>query len=137
MKPDSERTALVTPSNLSFGLVFAIFFVLIGLWPVMHGDRPRAWSLALGVIFVLATLIVPTALAPLNRIWARFGQLLHNIVSPIALAIVFYCVVTPTGLIMRLLGKDPLRLRVDHSAKTYWVIRTPPGPDAESLKNQF
>jgi len=137
MKSNSDSTQLIIPSNLSFGLVFAIFFMLVGLWPVIHGDAPRRWSLALSVVFVLVTFVVPTALSPLNRLWARLGQLLHTVVSPIALGIVFYCVVTPTGLIRRFLGKDPLRLRVDRSAETYWVMRTPPGPDAESLKNQF
>ena len=137
MKSDSGSDKLVTPSNLSFGLVFATFFILIGLWPLIHGESPRLWAVALSVTFFLVALAVPRALLPLNRLWTRFGRLLHAIVSPIALGIVFYCVVTPTGLILRLLGKDPLRLRVDRSAKSYWVMRTPPGPDAESLKNQF
>lgn len=137
MKSNSDRTQPITSSNLSFGLVFATFFMLIGLWPLIHGDGPRGWSIALSVIFALVALVVPSALSPLNLLWARFGQLLHSIVSPIALGLVFYCVVTPTGLIRRLLGKDPLRLKADRSQKSYWVIRTPPGPSAESLKNQF
>ena len=137
MQSNPETDKPLTSSNLSFGLVFAIFFILIGLWPLIHGDSPRRWAVVLSVAFVLVALAVPSALSPLNRLWTRFGLLLHTIVSPIALGIVFYFVVTPTGLIRRLLGKDPLRLRVDRSAKSYWVMRTPPGPDAESLKNQF
>ena len=137
MKSDPETDKLATPSNLSFGLVFATFFLILGLWPLIHRDRPVLWAIALSVIFVLVALAMPNALSPLNRLWTRFGRLLHAIVSPIALGIVFYCVVTPTGVILRLLGKDPLRLRADRSAESYWVMRTPPGPDAESLKNQF
>ena len=137
MQSDSDKDNLSTPSNLSFGLVFAIFFVIVGLWPLIHGDGPRLWAIALSVTFILVALVVPRALSPLNHVWARFGRLLHAIVSPIALGFLFYCVVTPTGLIRRSLGKDPLRLRADRSAKSYWVLRSPPGPDAESLKNQF
>lgn len=133
--PDTEKPD--TPSNLSFGLVFAIFFMLVALWPLLHGDSPRRWAVALSGAFAIAALTVPAALLPLNRLWLRFGQVMHTIVSPIALGILFYGVVTPTGLIRRLMGKDPLRLKVDRSGKSYWVIRTPPGPRAESFKNQF
>jgi len=67
----------------------------------------------------------------------KLGDILHRIASPIALAILFYGVVTPTGLLMRLFGKDPLRLRFDREAKSYWIAREPPGPAPESLKDQF
>lgn len=115
MKSDIEKTQPITPSNLSFGLVFATLFLLIGIWPLIHGDSPRGWSILLSVTFALIAFVIPKALSPLNILWAQFGQLLHSIVSPIALGIVFYCVVTPTGLIRRLLGKDPLRLKVNRS----------------------
>ncbi|HQR50033.1 MAG TPA: SxtJ family membrane protein, partial [Methylophilaceae bacterium] len=95
------------------------------------------WALELSGGFLLLALVIPRVLAPANRAWTKFGLLLHDIVSPIALGILFFVVVTPTGLLMRLLGKDPLRLRFERSAKSYWIVRTPPGPDAESLKNQF
>jgi len=124
-------------SDRSFGLVFTAFFVLVGLLPLLHGHGMRPWALGLAVVFLLLALAAPATLAPANRAWTKFGLLLHNIVSPVALGILFYGVVTPTGLIMRLLGKDPLRLRFDHSANSYWIVRTPPGPDANSLKNQF
>ncbi len=87
--------------------------------------------------FLVLTLSVPKVLGPANRMWTKFGLLLHNIVSPLALGILFYLVVTPTGLLMRIFGKDPLRLRLDTAADSYWITRSPPGPDAESLKNQF
>ena len=88
-------------------------------------------------IFLLLAALVPGVLAPANRLWTKFGLLLHHIVSPIALGILFFLVVTPTGLLMRLFGKDPLRLRFDPDADSYWIKRDPPGPAADSLKNQF
>lgn len=86
---------------------------------------------------MVLTLVAPDYLAPLNRLWARFGALLHRIVSPVALAILFFIVVTPIALLMRILGKDPLRMRLDPNAKSYWIVRDPPGPKSESLKDQF
>lgn len=95
------------------------------------------WALVLSVIFLLLALLAPDSLALLNQCWAKFGALLHQIVSPVALAILFFLAVTPIALLMRILGKDPLRMRLDPEAKTYWITRDPAGPDADSLKNQF
>lgn len=113
------------------------FFLIIALVPLLNGHSVRIWAVSVSLAFGAIALITPIMLAPLNRIWTKFGLLLHSIVSPIALAILFYGIVTPTGLAMRLLGKDPLRLRFDPIVPSYWIERTPPGPDAESLKNQF
>jgi hypothetical protein len=124
-------------SDRSFGLVFAAFFLIVALLPLLGAQGVRYWALGVSVVFALLALAVPLALAPANRIWTKFGLLLHKIVSPIALGILFFAVVAPTGFIMRLLGKDLLRLRFDASANSYWIARTPPGPDAASLKNQF
>ncbi len=124
-------------SDRSFGFVFTAFFAIVGLLPLLHGHAIRLWWLGFSALFLLLALLVPASLAPLNRLWTRFGALLHRIVSPIVLGILFFLIVTPIGLLMRALGKDPLRMRLDHTAKTYWIERTPPGPDADSLKNQF
>jgi hypothetical protein len=124
-------------SNLTFGLVFAVFFLIVGLLPLLHGHSMRIWALPVAAGFLVTALIMPSVLAPLNRLWTRFGQLLHRIVSPIALGILFFGVVTPTGLLMRLFGKDSLRLRLDKNAASYWIVRTPPGPEPESQTNQF
>ena len=124
-------------SDRSFGLVFTAFFSIVGLLPLLSGQGIRLWALGVSALFLLLSLTVPRFLAPANRAWAKFGELLHGIVSPVALGILFFGVVTPTGVIMRLLGKDLLRLRLDRSTNSYWIVRTPPGPDAESLKNQF
>lgn len=124
-------------SDRSFGLVFAAFFLIVGLLPLLHGHALRIWALLMAAGFLVVAMIIPGILSPLNRLWTSFGLLLHRIVSPIALSILFYGIVTPTGLLMRLFGKDPLRLRPDKNAASYWIVRTPPGPEPESLKNQF
>jgi hypothetical protein len=125
------------PSDRSFGLVFAAIFAAIGLLPLLLGRGPRVWALAAGGLFLLAALAFPPVLAPLNRLWLKFGLLLHRLVSPIALGIMFFLVITPMGLVMRAMGKDFLRLRLDPAADSYWIERKPPGPAPESLKNQF
>ena len=129
--------AVKSASDRSFGFVFTAFFAIIGLLPLLHGHSLRIWALAVSAVFLLLALLLPACLTPLNRLWTKFGMLLHHIVSPLALGILFFLVVTPIGLVMRLFGKDPLRLRLDRSAGSYWIERTPPGPAADSLKNQF
>jgi len=124
-------------SDRSFGLVFSALFAIIALHPLLGGGSIRSWSLVVAGTFLLLTLLTPGVLAPVNRLWMKFGELLHRIVSPLALGIVFYFTVLPTGLILRLLGKDPLRLRFDPTVESYWIVRDPPGPAAESLNNQF
>lgn len=129
--------ALKEPSARSFGLVFTAFFALIGMIPVLNGRWPSVWLEAIAAVFLSVTLLCPGVLAPFNRLWFRFGLLLHRIANPIVMGAVFFLVVTPTALIMRGLGKDLLRLRRDRVARSYWIERRPPGPDPKSLKNQF
>jgi len=124
-------------SDKAFGLVFAVFFAVIGLWPLKGGDDARAWSLGLAIAFLLVALIRPTLLKPLNRIWFLFGLLLHRIVSPIVMALLFFAVVTPVGLLMRLFGKDPMQRRFEAKAETYWIPRPPPVEGQGSMTNQF
>jgi hypothetical protein len=124
-------------SNRSFGVVFAVVFTIVGLLPLLSGGAVRVWALVVAAAFAVFALAFPAALAPLNRIWLKFGLLLHRVVNPIMLGIMFYGVITPTGLIMRAFGKDPLRLRFEKDADTYWIVRTPPGPAPDSLRDQF
>ncbi len=124
-------------SERTFGLVFAAVFALIGLWPLMGGAPVRPWALGLMAVFTLFAFVRPVALRPLNLLWHRFGMLLHCIVSPLVMGMLFFLTVTPLALIMRALGKDPLRLRFDKHAKTYWIERDPPGPAPDSMMNQF
>jgi hypothetical protein len=120
-----------------FGLVFAVFFFLVGAWPWVRGRDVRWWVLAVSAVFLVVALARPAVLTPLNRLWTRFGLLLHSVVSPVVLGIVFYTTVTPIGLLMRLLGKDPLRLKIDPDASTYWIERRPPGPAPDTMRQQF
>lgn len=123
-------------SDRSFGLVFTVVFAIAGAWPLVSGGMPRWWWLAAAVIVLAVALLRPALLAVPNRLWLRFGLLLHRIVSPIVLGIMFYAVLTPIGLLMRLLGKDSLRVR-DKAAGSYWIRRDPPGPQPKSLDKQF
>jgi hypothetical protein len=124
-------------SNRAFGFVFAAVFTIIALWPWFFGSQVRVWSVTVGAVFLVVAWLWPAVLGPLNRVWARFGLLLHRIVSPVILGVMFFVVVTPMGLVMRALGKDPLRLRFDREARSYWIDRQPPGPAPDTLNNQF
>jgi hypothetical protein len=139
MHEHTQKHALAVEqsSDRAFGLVFAAVFLIIALYPLFSGNALRIWALIVAGGFGVSALFIPGVLAPANRLWMKFGELLHRVVSPIALGIVFYLAVMPTGLLMRLLGKDPLRLRMDATAESYWIKRDPPGPAAESLNNQF
>ena len=135
---DLRREHVVAESSdRAFGVVFCVVFAIIGLWPLLGGEIVRWWSLIIAGAFLLLALIWPRALAPLNRLWAMVGRLLHRIVNPLVMGLIFYLTVLPTGLIMRMLGKDLLNLKWDRDADTYWVDRDPPGPSPESIKNQF
>lgn len=124
-------------SDRSFGLVFAIVFLLIGAWPLLHGGPPRWWAGGIAAVFAMVAVARPALLASLNRLWIKLGILLGKVVSPIALGIVFYGVLVPIGVAMRLAGKDPLRLKHDVNASSYWIPREPPGPPPDSMNNQF
>jgi hypothetical protein len=124
-------------SDRVFGLVFAGFFALIGLLPLLKLSTPHTWPLLVSALFLSVGLLAPSLLAPLNLVWTKLGHLLHRIVHPVILALLFFAAVTPTGLIMRLVGADPLRLKLDRTAKTYWIEREPPGPSPDSIKNQY
>lgn len=121
----------------AFGIVFAVVFALIGLAPLWSGEAVRAWSLIIAGAFLVAALARPRLLAPLNRLWFLFGKALHRVVSPLVMGLIFFIAVTPTALIMRLVGKDPLNRRFEPKAQTYWIDRHPPGPEPETMKNQF
>ena len=125
-------------SERSFGLVFAVVFALVAVWPLLfHREPVRVWALLLCALFLLAAVIWPRVLAPLNRLWFRFGLLLHRIVSPVAMGVIFFGVIMPMGLVMRALGKRPLHLQFDPGAKSYWIPRDPPGPEAKSMSDPF
>tara|TARA_B100000787_G_scaffold105862_1_gene78521 strand:+ start:88 stop:477 length:390 start_codon:yes stop_codon:yes gene_type:complete len=120
-------------SNKSFGLVFSIVFLIIALLPLINGNSIRIWSVILSLIFFILGLLNSNILFPLNRIWFKFGIILGGIVSPIIMGLVFFLVVTPTSLILRLFKKDVLSLKKNESM-TYWIKKL----DKKSkMKNQF
>jgi saxitoxin biosynthesis operon SxtJ-like protein len=124
-------------SDKAFGLTFGAFFAIVGFYPLLKGGSPRAWAVIVALCFVIAALVRPQLLSYANRLWTAFGRLLGRIVSPIALFVAYALAIVPTGLLLRLLGKDPLRLRIDPKAETYWVQRTPPGRADGQMTRQF
>jgi nitrate reductase NapE component len=135
---DLSRTHDVkASSNRSFGWVFTAVFLIIALWPLVSGGMVRWWSVFVAAAFALVTVAAPNLLALPNRLWLRFGLLLNRIISPVVLALLFYFVVTPMGALMRVFGKDSLRLRRRGSDATYWIKRDPPGPKPDSMNHQF
>lgn len=127
----------VVGSDRKFGLLFFVVFLMVGLFPLLAHHEIRVWGLIVSGVFLVAALLVPRALHPLNVVWMRLGWVLGKIVSPIVLGALFFLAVLPMGLFMRLRGKDLLRLKMDPSAKSYWIERTPPGPAPDTMKNQF
>lgn len=124
-------------SDKGFGLVFAAFFAIIGFWPILKGEEIRLWALILAALFLVVSFVRPQLLKPLNRVWFLFGLLLHKIVSPLIMGLLFFLTVTPTALVMRALGKDSLRLKRDPNATSYWILRDPPGPPQGGMTHQF
>ena len=138
MHEDFTRSQQVkSSSNRAFGWMFVIVFLIIALWPLLFGGALRWWSLIISTLVMLITQTAPGLLTIPNRLWMRFGMLLHRVVSPVMLAIMFFLIVTPTGLLMRVFAKRPLRLGRDPAAASYWIKRDPPGPPAEDMCNQF
>lgn len=124
-------------SDRAFGLVFATVFLVVAFWPLLHEESLRWWAVGVASFFAAIALLRPTLLAGFNRQWLRLGVFLSKVVSPIAMGILFYGVFTPIGVVMRLVGSDPLRLKRDAAAKSYWRRREPPGPPPDSMTNQF
>lgn len=122
-----------TSSNKSFGIVFFIVFLIIALYPLIKDGDLRLWSLIVSLIFLILGLINSTILTPLNRLWFKFGIFLGKIVSPIILGTIFFLIVTPTGLLLRLFGKDVINLKYNKN-NSYWIKKT--GPKS-NMRDQF
>ena len=120
-------------SNKSFGVVFFLVFLLISLYPLINDGNLRIWSFVISIIFLILGILNSKILNPLNKIWFKFGLLLGKIISPIVMGIIFFIVVTPTGLILRLFKKDVLNLKFNNN-NTYWIEKS--GPKSK-MKNQF
>ena len=128
-----KNTEIKIGSNKSFGIVFFIVFLLIAIYPLTNNGELRIWSLIIAIIFLVSGLINSKVLSPFNKLWFKFGLLLGKIVSPLIMGIIFFLVVTPTALIMRIIGKDLLDLKFNKK-NSYWIEKK--GPKSK-MKNQF
>ena len=120
-------------SNRGFGIVFFIVFLLVAFYPLINSGEIRIWSLTISMIFLILSLLNSKTLTPLNNLWFKFGIFLGKIISPLIMGVIFFFVVTPIGLIMRLLRKDLLNLKYNKD-KSYWIKNN--GPKSR-MKNQF
>ena len=128
-----KKNNIEISSNKSFGIVFFIIFLIIGFYPILNDNNPKLWSLLLSTIFLILGLMNSKILTPLNLIWFKFGIFLGSIISPLIMCIIFFFVVTPIGLLMRILKKDLLNLKFN-SSKSYWIKRT---GHKSKMRNQF
>jgi Flp pilus assembly protein TadB len=123
-------------SDRMFGLVMAGALALLALINGWHHGRLWPWELTIAVLLLSAAWLRPMLLNPLNRLWMKLGLLLHRVVNPIVMGLLFYGTIWPTGLVMRMRGRDLLRLKREPEADTYWIAR-PPGPLPETMRDQF
>ena len=121
-------------SNKSFGLVFFVIFIIIALWPLLNDGNIRIWSIIVSIIFLILGLLNSKILTPFNKLWMRLGALLGIIVSPIVMGVVYFGIITPIGLIMKVFGKDVLNLKLDKNKKTYWTLKK---KIPSKMKDQF
>lgn len=122
-------------SERNFGLVFAVVFFAIALWPLLAGNQMHWWALAIAGMFLATALLIPRLLEPLNRLWFRFGLLLGRIIAPVVMALIFFGAVVPTALCVKLARKDLLRLKRNPQAETYWIERD--DAVSGSMRDQF
>jgi hypothetical protein len=132
-----REEAVVGSSNRSFGILLAAVGLIIGGLKWWHGTSNPWWWFGAAAALAALALLYPAALAPFNRLWLRLGLLLHKVVNPIVMALIFFGAVLPTALVVRIMRKDLLRLRRDPAAASYWIVREPAGAASETMKHQF
>ena len=120
-------------SNKSFGILFCVVFAIVALWPIMKGGSLRIWPIPISLIFLTLGLFKSKLLNPLNIVWVKFGELLGRIIAPLVMAIIYFIIVTPIGLFMRLIGKDLLNIKFTKNS-SYWIKRK---KNISSMKRQF
>jgi hypothetical protein len=128
---------LNVPSNRSFGITFSIFFLVVAFFPLLSGGSTFYWAIAVSAGFLIAALLVPAILSIPNRIWTMLGYLLSRLTNPLALGILFFIFITPFAIILRLFGKDFLKLGFDKKVESYWLPGKNRFPVEQSMKNQF
>lgn len=139
MLEDAKRGNQVPPgpSDRSFGFVFFGFFTIVSIVLWWKDSNNWTYTLAVAGVFLVLALVIPRVLNPLNKLWMKFGELLHNIVNPIVMGLIFFVTITPIALYFRVSGKDQLRLKLDPDARSYWIDREPPGPDPKTMPNVY
>ncbi len=136
IEPHRVEKPVPVSSDREFGLVMAAFMAVIAIWPyIMAHGAVRYWAGAISVLFLLLALFIPQILNPLNRAWGKLGEILNKLIAPVVMLILFFGVVTPIAMLMRLTGKRPLDLKYKSDATTYWIQKEQPEPD--SMKRQF
>ena len=128
---------VVGPSDRGFGLTIAAVCGVVGVVRLVLGHAYAEWWLAGAAALLVLAFAWPAALAPLNRLWLRLGLVLYKVMNPLVMGLVFFTTVVPIGLLLRAVGKDPLRLRREPAAASYWIRREPPGPEPDTMKQQF
>jgi Saxitoxin biosynthesis operon protein SxtJ len=136
-EPVVSHKKVVMGSNRSFGLVFAGFFALVALLPMVHGGSVRWWAVGLAAVFAAVAFFAPRLLQPFNWLWFKLGLLLHHVVNPLIMAAMFYGAMLPMAVLLRWLGKDLLRLKREPDSASYWIPREPPAPTPGSMSKQF
>ena len=121
-------------NNKGFGLLFFIVFLLIGLWPLLNGNNPRIYFFPIAVLFLILGVINSKILTPLNKLWIKFGELLGRIVAPLVMAIVYFIILTPLSFLIRISGKDLLKVKFSNKINTYWIKRI---KDLGTMNKQF
>jgi hypothetical protein len=132
-----DRGEVKASSDRSFGLVFAAVFAIVAFWPLMSGGGARLWALVLAAFFLATAVVRPRLLRPLSRAWFKIGLILHHVMTPIVMGVIFVLGVLPTAVVMRMRRKDPLRIDPRRRGETNWVVRTPPGPSPDTMKHLF
>ena len=129
-----SKSKIKINSNRNFGLVFFFVFLIISLWPLTSGGSIRIWAAIISVVFLILGLMNSRLLTPLNKLWFKFGTILGVVIAPIVMGIIFFLVITPTGLIMNIMGKDLLNKRYSKKKESYWIERDKP---IGTMKRQF
>ncbi len=132
-----RHTAAKISSERSFGLVFVAFFAIVAIYPLFFGGDLRVWAAVLAAGFAAVAVARPQLLRPLNVAWFKLGLLIGRFMSPVVLSLMFFCVIAPIGLLMRVFGHDPLRLKRKGSADSYWILRDEAENPMQSMRNQF
>jgi len=128
----NKKISIKKKDNVIFGITFSVVFLIVALWPMLDGLNLRTWSLITSAAFVMISFTIPNVFTYLNLFWIKLGYFLGKIISPIVMGIVFFTIVTPIGLLLRLFGKDILRLKRNN--KSYWIKRE---YKIQSMKKQF